>query len=518
MMKRTRALATAAVGAVALSTAAAVAPTATAASPSPNSYAYAAARWLEDQLVDDLAVYSYEYEGATYETTDYGLTIDVLLALNDLGVRTATQSRILSALETHADDYVAGWGVAPAAAGKLAVAARAAGEDPTAFGGRNLIADVADNTDDTTGETSDTYGGVGQAWATWGLAAGNSSELTKSVEFLLSQQCPDGGFKQVYKTSGGATVPCPAELAVDSTAFAIQALTAAKTAGATGVDDDIADAVAALVKAQAADGSIGNANSTGLAAKVLDRAGEKGAAGSAAAWLVKHQVTDAVADGTKLATDAGAVALDDDALAAGKADGIEVLTLGQWIRATAQASSGVQALLPAATVTVAQPAAFVAAGASVAVTASGLTPGERYTAAISGGETKTGIVPATGPVLVTVQAPAGSSVRSISVTGSRSSRAGTTTTPVLAAKKLTPTLARTKVKRGKTQRVTVRGFAAGEPVKVYYRGKVVRTGVATTSGTFTRAVKVGRKTGKVKVTVRGAFSNRSGVKTFRVVK
>src|SRR5690606_27243067 len=129
---------------------------------------------------------------------------------------------------------------------------------------------------------------------------------------------------------------------IDSTAFAIQALLVARDKGQAGLQDDIDDATNWLLKQQAGDGSFenddnANTNTTGLAAATLKSVGKPGAAGSAAAWIVSHQVTDALAEDTKLANELGAIAFDQDAMKAGKAAGIPVNQRDQWIRATSQA-------------------------------------------------------------------------------------------------------------------------------------------------------------------------------------
>lgn len=518
MMKRTRALATAAVGAVALSTAAAVAPTATAVT---DPGAAAGADWLAGKLVNGIATYPQADYNEAWEVTvkpEYGITIDTYFALKQVGVQSSTQAEIIIALSGHATDYVAGFGsVAPAAAGKLASAVATFGANPKSFGGRNLIGDIEAATDDATGETTGTYGGVGQAWATRGLVWGGSPEATKSVAFLLSKQCPNGSFKQVY------TADCTAAVQVDSTAQAIAALNDAKAKGFN-VADAIAKAGAALVSAQAADGSFvsgggnANANSTGLAAWALKLAQKPAAADKAATWISALQVTAANSASTPLSSQVGAVAYDAAALTNGKADGIEDAVTDQWVRASAQAVPGLTARLGATSVKPATSTGFASSGKAFAVTATGLEPGEPFTAAIAGGASVQGTVSADGVASATLTAPVGNAKRIVTVTGAKADRVGTAQVTVVGKKKLSPSAAKSKVKRGKTQRVTVRGLRAGEPVKVYFRGKVVKTGYATKSGTFARTFSVGKKTGKTKVTVRGAFSNRTGSKAFRVVK
>lgn len=512
---RRRALAVLAGGAVALSTAVAVSPTASAA---PNSYAYSAARWLDDQLTNGL-VHNPNWGGFD----DYGLSLDVFFALNDLQTRSATQTRIIDAVSARVSEYTTyddGSTVTfyPGSAGKLASAVEAAGRDARDVNGEDLVAGIEDLTDDATGEIDPnlTYGGVGQAWATRALVLAESDEADESVSFLLTQQCADGSFKQVYGSA------CPSTPSIDSTTFAVETLLDARRAGIAGVDAAISAATAALLKAQAQDGSfvgdgVPNTNSTGKAAKVLALLGQSGAAGSAAAWVAKHQVTDAVAEDSKLATETGAIAYDGAALAAGKAEGITDETRDQWIRATAQAAVGVQSQLSAAKVTVTTSSRYVAAGRAVTVSAKGLAAGEKVRVAISGGGSVARAVPANGVLTASIAAPAGNATRTITVTGSRGNRAGSTTIPVLAAKKLRVS-AKSTVRRAKVQKVVVRGLVAGEPVRVYYRGKLVKRGVASKTGSYTYRLKVGKKVGRTKVIVRGAYGERNGVRVFRVVK
>mgnify|MGYP000885028167 CR=1 FL=1 len=512
---RQRALAVLAGSAVALSTAAIIAPAANAAT---NSYAYSASRWLEDQLNTEGLIHNPNYGGFD----DYGLSLDVFFVLNDLGVRGATQTKIVNAVKANADNYIASnWGgietFYPGAAGKLALAVKANGGDPANVNGTNLITKIEQETDDTTGESTNTYGLFGQTFATRALLAGDSAEAAKSVEFVASKQCENGSFKQ------NLAAACTAVIEVDTTVVAARTLIEAKDAGITGLEDEIAKATAALLAAQQSDGSfigndVSNSNSTGLAAAYLAQVGKTGAAGSAAGWLVKHQVTDAVAEAGPLASETGAIAYDATALTAGLAGGITDATRDQWIRATTGAVVGVNAQLPASTVALSGQQQFTAAGSTVKVTATGLTAGEKFTAKFAGGAQVAGTVPATGPLSVTLTAPAGTAVRQIVVAGARANRVGSVSTTVLGAAKVKVSVAKAKVKRGKSQKVTIKGLAAGEPVKVYLRGKQIKTGKANKSGTFKTSIKVGKKTGNAKITVKGAFANRKGAKTFTVVK
>jgi hypothetical protein len=88
---------------------------------------------------------------------------------------------------------------------------------------------------------------------------------------------------------------------------------------------------------------------------------------------------------------------------------------------------------------------------------------------------------------------------------------------VVGAKKLAPTLARSKVKRGKRQTVTVRGLAAYEPVTIRYQGTVIRR-TADRHGATTATFRVGRATGRKRITITGLGAPRAGAATFRIVR
>lgn len=514
---RRRALAVLAGGAVALSTAVAVAPTASAA-PTPSTSS--AVRWLESHLVGGIVTYEQPDYNEDWSQIigyspkpEYGLTVDTFLALDRLGAAASTRTAMLDGLADAADTYVAGWGsVAPAAAGKLATAAGIGGRDPRAFGGRDLVADIESATNDETGETNDTYGLFGQTFATRGLIAGDSDEAATSVGYVAAQQCENGTFRQVL------TAPCPEVPEIDTTTAALHTLLEARAAGIT-VDAAVVDrTVAAIVAAQAADGSfvgngVANTNSTGLAAAALARAGRTTEAAKAAAYVARHQVTEAT--GGKLASERGAVAYDGAALAAGREDGIDEFAIDQWIRASAQAAPAL-ALLSAPKAAVSVPK-YVRSGSTLKVTASGLAAGWSSTARVSGGTSARAVVPAAGRATFTLRAPKGTAKRAVVVGDATGRTVATSSVQVLAAKKLRVS-SKSKVRRAKVQKVVVRGLVAGEPVRVYYRGKLVKRGVASKAGSYTYRLKVGKKVGRTKVIVRGAYAERNGVRVFRVVK
>lgn len=387
---------------------AAASPTAPAVAPAPST---AALDWLEGELADDGGhlTTSYEYGGSVYSYDDWGLTIDAILALaadgrdSDAPAATAT-----GLVQDNIADYVTGGTYAPddryaAALGKSLLMAEIQGADPTTFGGFDLVAELTARLQTTgadAGRFSDlsSYGdysnGLGQALAIMGLARTPGGVPASALTFLLAQQCPGGGFRGDYTTSGGCTDD--ADATVDSTAFAIQALTAADLTCAS--RQAISDAAAWLVASQGGDGGFGaesgaNTNSTGLAAQALRSIGTAAAADDAAAFIAALQLTTG--------DDAGAIALNQAGYDGG-ADGVALLERDGFRRATGQAvlafdlpaysEIGVGSVDPAALVPCVDPvvptlplptatasSTTIPLGGTTTVTGSGFTPGEQVT-------------------------------------------------------------------------------------------------------------------------------------------
>lgn len=500
-----------------------------AAQAAPNSYAYNAARWLEDQLVEGIA----DPTGFP----DYGLTIDIYFTLKDLDTRATAQTRIIAALAENVDNYTTSGEFGPddryaGASGKLASAVQAAGGDPRSFGGVDLVERAEDlvmtegsavgRAKDRTafGDFSNT---IGQTWVVRALTTADTARAASTVDYLLKQQCDDGGVREVL-ADAQCTSPSGQKTTVDTTALAAQALVVARANGVAGLDDDIADATSWLLRQQANDGSFAadgaaNANSTGLAAATLASLGQKGAAGSAASWLVGLQVTDAVAEDSALSNETGAVAFNRAALQEGLQSGITSgFKRDEWIRATAQAATGVNAQLSPSTAIVSAPTAYVSGGSTVAVRATGFLAGEKVRASVAGVPVAAKSAEEDGSVAFDVVVPNKTTTAIVSVTGSRANRSGSAPVKILASKKLTVSVTRPEVARGAFNRVNVKGLAEGEPVTVTYRGRVVLKGEATASGTFTGAFRVGTVTGRKTVYVKGLTATRQGTTTMTVVR
>ncbi len=503
--------------------------------------------WLSGQLTDGLM------HNDQFDFDDLGLTTDTGLAMAYLG-ETATAGAISAALEPVIADYytydvynadyseVVGTHVSAGSLAKATAFVEAAGGDPTDFGGHDLVVELEDRVSTaagTEGRIGDVFfpdeafeadysNTLGQAFAANALHADGSELAASSVDFLLAQQCEAGFFRLSFAAADAADQTCDGDAAssasTDVTALALLNLTALGDYSAD-VDEAKAAAVDWLVEAQDADGSFGsdgdittpNANSTGLAGWALGDADEADAASAAAVWLRQHQADDFGPCTTGLSGDTGAIAYDDDALAAGRSAGIEVSSQDQFRRATAQAVAAMQWAPAGAGADAGTTAGdYVRAGSKQAVTATGVAPGQTVCFALGASQTLVS-ADTTGTARGFVTLPSGSGQRLYDI-GLTDGVVGAFGFNALAAKTLNVALKKDKVPAKRKQKVTVKGLAVGESVKVKYDGKVVGKGTAGDNHRFTTKFKVGKETGKQKVKVRGEFGNRKAVEKFRVVK
>jgi LPXTG-motif cell wall-anchored protein len=204
---------------------------------------------------------------------DLGQTADVVLALSSTTSQAAARDAAASYLAAHVDDYVHGAAFADGSpgsekkganyagpTGKAIVAALAAGQDPRAFGGFDLVDElqglmVTSGTkagrfadDSAFGDFSNP---VGQAFDIIALKRAAGDVPDAAVAALLTAQCADGGFTDAYPASVKACISNP-----DSTGLALQALVAAGVTDATSDTACAAGAALAWLRARdARDGS-----------------------------------------------------------------------------------------------------------------------------------------------------------------------------------------------------------------------------------------------------------------------
>ena len=333
----------------------------------PTARANAAADWLSRQLTDGLVISEFQDQQGNWQSfPDYGLTLDVGLALRDLGVKPSTRQRILDAIEPRTGAYI-GRGTTrfAGAIGKLVTALKREHIDPATYAGGRLVTQLerrvhtADDTEKGRAKdagSDDFSNTIGQSFVVRGLSMVGSDLADEATRFLLRQQCSQGFFRVFMESAdhscdGGTRAQSAPS--VDATAFAVQALLVADRRDVDVRKRRLHQALAAaetwLLRKQRDNGAfredgIANSNSTGLAAAVLDDLGRKRAANRAARWLLERQVTRAMARDGALGGERGAVAFDKQAFDTAVSDGIGRGVRFQWRRATAQAAVGLDAL------------------------------------------------------------------------------------------------------------------------------------------------------------------------------
>lgn len=236
--------------------------------------AQAAAGWLGTQLADDQRLVGSwtDADGTVNEFDDHGGTADVVYALAAAGVGARQIAAAVDWLISQAD-LATGSAFGATSAGstaKLALAVMVDGRDPRAVGG-DLLRQLSEleRPDGThagrfsDGGDDDWSNTIGQALAILALTRAEGIEpSTTAVEYLISQQCADGGFPFTLHDGGcDQATAIDGDLAVDTTLIAIQAL------AATG--NDVTAAVDWVIETLGADGP-GNANTAGLAAVAFD--------------------------------------------------------------------------------------------------------------------------------------------------------------------------------------------------------------------------------------------------------
>jgi hypothetical protein len=340
--------------------------------------------WIATQLTDGIAVGDF---------ADIGLTIDAGLAFEAMGDTARADlvgDSIADTLVTSAD-FPYGYAAsdeggttgryANATAKAAAFAGRIGRDASTAYDSIDLVAQLEDLTDDTTGVIVDesSFGNyantIGQAFAVEALARAGSDEAAAATGALLAQQCPAGYFLFTLGSTACADVP-----SADTTALAVIALResgigSARVAGAVSL------ATQWLESVQLSDGSFAgdasapgkNANSTGLAGWALGEAGRTAAATRAAAWTRGVQAADPGACATQAPT--GAIAYNAEDLASARTSGLGAKT-GVWRRATFQAAPVLRWAPPASGPLGLTAPTSAAAGSKVDVLVRGLAAGE----------------------------------------------------------------------------------------------------------------------------------------------
>src|SRR5690606_23249801 len=142
---------------------------------------------------------------------------------------------------------------------------------------------------------------------------------------------------------------------------------------------------------------------------------------------------------------------------------------------TAQAAFPLVALLPETSFGVTAPTTLFPANGGSALTATGLDEDAHAVVHVQAGTAAAGQANSSGVATAAIRAGADTRIATVRVTGSRSGRVGTTTMRVLGRKTLGASAVVPKIRRSKGQVATFTGLAAGEPVRVFYRGVRVST-------------------------------------------
>ena len=365
--------------------------------------------WLAGEL-DGTADGIFVYDSGFGDFTDYGLTLDAVLALALGGGHAAQVDASMDAVESSIAEYIShpdfgdgnGAGKYAGSASKALLTEQVAGR-PTTIGSVDLETEVrsairgASPSSRWTGRVDADHGdfsnGVTQSLAVLALSRTSGGVPAAVRDFLLEQQCPDGGFRISFDVvkpdftidEAGSTRGCTtsADSDLDATAFALEALLSIRDDD--GVPAAVADAIAFLeLPANAAT----NANTAGLHGQALRAAGETAAADANAAKVKALQLTDP-------GPDVGAIVFDADAKAAAPNSTIAPADLSQAWRATAQ---GVLALgLPSYGPVVAPPTTTSTTGPTTTSTAAASTTSTSGAAATSStAKATSGTIPKTG--------------------------------------------------------------------------------------------------------------------------
>lgn len=242
--------------------------------------AASAAKWLNSSVPK-------KWDGA-------GSALDVGLALATRECDyTTTLQDIRDYLAKQADSYTK---TNPVAAAKLAIFASAVGEDPTSFGGVNLVERVLAATE-ASGRIGSSDFAFGQALAMIGLARSGSVPTAPMVDYLLSQQLASGAW-------GFGTTSDP-----DSTALALIALSDETITSTATTKAAVAKGVAWAASTQQAAGYWENfspVDSTSLLASALGLHGVD--TGKALAWLGTQQLPNGAFSNTLNGTEANQLA------------------------------------------------------------------------------------------------------------------------------------------------------------------------------------------------------------------
>jgi hypothetical protein len=242
----------------------------TSASASPASRAAsaaAAAQWMAEQQTDSGAFFS--------DTLRVDLHAEALAAVVAGGIDEATLAAALGYIESNGEAGA----TEGARTGRIIAGIAAGGGDPTDFGGVDYVAILTSQFDTATGryrkDATTLYTDMfSNLIAANGDIAADGELPTQAMDFILSQQCPDGGF------AFGGVGDC-AFNDVDTTALAINVISNSGLSGSE-IDAALGQARTYLLGAQTDNGGFSfccddpnfSSDSTGLALTAIAALGE----------------------------------------------------------------------------------------------------------------------------------------------------------------------------------------------------------------------------------------------------
>lgn len=396
-----------------------------------------AADWLAGELTGGLMVGKFG--------PDFGLTLDAGFALSAAG-NGAAVTAVSSAFEPRVADYV-GDGAKESYAGPLAKAAtfaRTAKENPTSYGGVNLVTRLEERTADASApnatpnpvagrisdksEFGDFANVIGQSYAVRALSLANSQEAGAARDFLLKQQCPSGYFRLNFDKVAAANQSCAegvagSEADPDVTSLAVINLLESRD-NSPAVRDALDKASTWLAGQQRASGAfaggtgtaVTNTNSTALGGYALGLLKNRDAALKAATWVRKLQPVDKRRCRTALTKDTGAVAYRKEAVKTARTSGITAGARDQWRRATAQAVLGLL-FAPASNddLSIESVRRRARAGDRPRFRVFGISPGERACVQVKGDFRRIVGKPSGGKIVRRLQMPTGNRKRVVLV-------------------------------------------------------------------------------------------------------
>lgn len=289
----------------------------------------------------------YNYPGGTF--FDGGNTVDAVLGLDGAGVGNTEADAAFAYLQANVGGYIGTdySSLYAGPTGKVLVGVVAHGGDPRDVGPKHvdLLAQLQSSLGavepgrysdlPATGcgyDVCDYSNTIGQALDIIGVGRATGSAPQEAVDYLLAQQCTDGGFRGDLAAAGGA---CTSD--IDATAFAVQAVI-----GLRGADDPSATrALTFLAGKQAVNGGFlngdgqYNANTAGVAAQAFAAGGRSAELALAQGFLASLQLDCSFA--SALRGGIAFTAADHSTLATKPAD---TAALDRALRATPQATLG----------------------------------------------------------------------------------------------------------------------------------------------------------------------------------